>query len=561
MMNLKPLTILRRLLYVFITIVILLFATTYFLQRWLEYNIEDLINADEDRAYNVSYKDLDLNPFFKGFKLEEVSITPLNKFTGTIITCKINKIVVDGLNWRELAANGNALIKEISFVSPDFELTIAANDTSQNVPSKDVQEFFGDILSRVQVKNFRLVEGSILLNKGGQEKVEIGHVGKVDFYAKDIETDSLQWKYMIPFKTSEFSSSLEDIYYKVDEHSSLSIASVIYLPQESSINLTELSLDLNKSFYEISKTKGEQKDLLAIKLESVSVNGLATKNHQYGSLDVQSRSVIIDGLDLWAYKNKNLPVYNERRKPMFSKMIAAIPFDINIDTILIKNTIVKYTELANGKDNDGTITLNKMNGSIYGFSTIDSIQRLNKSFTLNVSSRLNNKGNLNMNLNVPYDKDAFKLKAKLTKYPMKTLNTTIKPMLGVVIESGNLNVLDFDMKASSSQSTNKMIFQYDNLKLTVLDDNKEYSKKRGLISSVANTMIREENLPNEKRYAVANYSTKRNVYRGPFNLIWFSIQDGLKEIILSKMAKELLEQNDGRKNNSKKGKSKRRKKN
>ena len=71
----------------------------------------------------------------------------------------------------------------------------------------------------------------------------------------------------------------------------------------------------------------------------------------------------------------------------------------------------------------------------------------------------------------------------------------------------------------------------------------------------ANSMIRAHNLPDNKQYVEAIYSSTRDIYKAPFNFIWFSVQNGLVDIVPSKMAKELMHNND--KKSTKKSKKKR----
>lgn len=551
--------LLKRISIVLAMLVVLLGVASYFTQKWLEYNLVDIMNEDESRAYDITYESLDLSPSFKGIRLEEVCIQPKNKYQGTIINCKINRVKVEGLHWRDLVIRGQANIKEISFVSPDFDLTLAATDTSKSAASREVQQFFGDVLSRVSLNTFRIEDGSFILYKQEEQRVEKGHVGSINFEAKDIETDSLQWKSIIPFKVGEVSSVVEDILFYLDEHSTISCASLKYDPKHSSITFADMSLKLNKSKKEMSEIIGKQSDIFEFDLNSLSIIGLDANSDLYGAVNISSKSLIIDGLVLKDYKNKNQPAIDVIEKPMFSKMIAAIPFDLNVDTILIKNTTVQYTEVSKGKSTGGTIQFNYLNGSIYGFTTLDSLQIINKSFDLKMTGTVNSNGKLKVNFNIPYAKDEFHLKAKLEDFDMQCLNKTIKPMLGIIVESGDISMLRFDMWANNRRSNNKMILHYTDLKLSILEDNTHYNKKRGFVSGLANSLMRESNQPDDKNYRIAKYSTIRNIYRAPFNLVWFSVQDGLKEIIPSKMAQGLMNREKSSDKSSKSNSKKNRK--
>jgi hypothetical protein len=88
-------------------------------------------------------------------------------------------------------------------------------------------------------------------------------------------------------------------------------------------------------------------------------------------------------------------------------------------------------------------------------------------------------------------------------------------------------------------SRNVLVMDYENLHVEVLDAEK-HKEKKGLLSSVANLAIRQKNHPDDNSYVITEYSTERNIYRGPFKLIFSSMKDGIMEIVPSKTTKRIL---------------------
>ena len=87
------------------------------------------------------------------------------------------------------------------------------------------------------------------------------------------------------------------------------------------------------------------------------------------------------------------------------------------------------------------------------------------------------------------------------------------------------------MNANRTQSSNTLVVDYDSLGLAVLKDHEHDYKKRGLVSSIANSAIRHTNLPDHKHYHVAEYDSYRNIYRGPFNFMWETAKEGMMFIV------------------------------
>jgi hypothetical protein len=84
------------------------------------------------------------------------------------------------------------------------------------------------------------------------------------------------------------------------------------------------------------------------------------------------------------------------------------------------------------------------------------------------------------------------------------------------------------MEVSRYRSSNKLTFQYEDLKLELLGE--DHSKKK-LKSIVANLLSSKRNLATDSNYKKASYVTDRNIYRGPFNLVWESTKEGILQIV------------------------------
>ncbi len=80
------------------SILFLFFGFFLVAEWWVEVIFLDIINKNPDRAYNISYDDLDLHTFFKGLTLESAAITPLHvNDSSTAIYGKVKHIEINGI--------------------------------------------------------------------------------------------------------------------------------------------------------------------------------------------------------------------------------------------------------------------------------------------------------------------------------------------------------------------------------------------------------------------------------------------------------------------------------
>jgi hypothetical protein len=522
-----------------IVLLILLFAAVIGSESWLEKNLVVIINENPDRSYDFTYESLDLTIFMGSFIMDSVDIRPRTQ-EGTLINGDVEKVLVEGLNLIDLAFSKKINVSEIVFIRPRFEVLLAPPDSRKMKPARKVQQLFGDILSRGKLQSFSLVEGSFRLIDKMDTTNEVASIKSLTINANGLETDSLQWKYPIPFKLGQFSSSIKDLRWNLDDHSIFSCGSIAFNPDHNILQLKDLSLKFNKDWLEVSDALGKQVDLFEMDLGTLEISGIGAKSRFFGELDIRSEAMVLENLVLKDHRDKNKSRPPDKEMPMFASMVNSIPVGLRVDTIFLRNANLSYTELPEGKIIPGTISFNNLYGTIYNLTTLESFQIAYKQLEVDLVSKLNNEGKLNVRLTVPYGGRGFHLKAQMDSLDATVLSPTLIPMADVDVNSGFISHMELDMKASPSLAQNQMILNYTDLKLNVLKEAGDHLKKRGLISDIANIAIHTKNQPGTKKYVIANYNTERNIYRGPFNFMWKTAKEGFIQIIPTKTTKGLI---------------------
>lgn len=527
------------------SILILFFGFFLVAEWWVEAIFLDIINKNPDRAYDISYDDLDLHTFFKGLTLKSAAITPLHvSDSSTAIHGKVEHIEVNGIRWRDLLFLKQANIRQLIFIRPEFQISVVQQPANQQPKkekesTKGIQGLFRDILSRGEIHSFRLEHGSVEARRASDSML-IGRVQNLILEAKDIETDSLKVKNLIPFQVSGFFISLDSTYIHLNEYTELRTGYLEYHKDNSEFQLNNISLSFTKDKLEVSNIVGEQTDLIEVEVKLLQINQLDAQSNLYSDLDIRAKSILIDGLILKDFRDKNKPRPLDTEKPMFEGMVESMPIPLKVDSIIIRNSDIYYTELGENKSEAGTIHFADLNGSIVNVTTIPEFKEEYKSFNANFNTKLNQGAKMSVALEVPYEKEVFNLHVRVGSFNLGDLNTTIIPLADIEVTSGIAHKIDFQMNAERTESSNVLTVDYDNLGLEVLKDYGYAHNKRGLISSIANSAIRKENMPDTKHYHIAEYKSYRNIYRGPFNFMWESAKEGMLYIVPTGAAGLLL---------------------
>lgn len=518
---------------------ILLFLILKGVELLLETNFQARINANPDRAYNITYEDFDLHTFFKGVTLDEVRIQPLNETGGTVITGNVDYATLKGLVWVELLFGKRLKIKEISFEQPVFEITLS-NDTVKKTSGKGIQTMFGDILSRAKLTSFSIRNGSVILKEPESGTIK-GEVKKVNIQADEIETDSIRLKNIIPFLMGNLIVNIEDVNFDLNEYTNLSLGSIDYNLQHKEMLLEDISLDYSIDWVEVSNRLGIQNDVIEFDIKSLAIHQLEPSNQFYTDLDIKALSIGLEGMNIKLQRNKNLPRPPDEAKPMFKEMVDGIPIVLDIDSIHITNSSVTYRELGVQKENSGTIEINQINGNIVGITNIPELQQKLGQLNSNLTANLNGHAAMKIALNVPYQGESFTLDVEVGSMELVKLNPMFTPLAGVEVKSGKLTGLKYHMNASTSNSQNKLIFDYSDLHMNMVKETKEHTeRKRLFLSAVANAAIRNNNIPGEDKYLTAGYQSERNTYRSPVNYIIQGLIQGIMRIVPGKNVQKAL---------------------
>ena len=542
----------KKLVRILVIFVFSLFLLFKLMEWWIEIRFEAKINAKPDRAYDLTYEDLDLHNFFRGVTLTELKIVPLKADSGTVVRGAVEYANLEGMVWRDLFFSKRLNIAEIVFEKPVFSIALSNDTLKKSGGGKGLQELFGDVLSRGQLKKFEIVGGSVLItepvdgqegNGAGidQEKLLKGQVSNLNLVAAELKTDSVQWTHLIPFELGKLQVSVDSVSFDLDEYSAFRSGRMEYRMRDRSLILRDLDLYFKEDWISISKKIGVQKDLMEIKAGELRFEQLEASSSLYSDLDIVSDKIRIENLIFKDNRDKNMPRPSDKVKPMFKGMVDKIPFALKVDSIEIVNSEVWYSELPLDKKYPGTVKFQNINGMITKLTTFEELKKDYGYFEGRIKADLNGGADVDLHLTVPYATESFRAVVDVGPMDLAQLNATVQEMVGVKITSGDSQGIHLEMNATKSSAKNHMTFDYENLKINVLKEGENHDyHDRPFLSALANSAVRNHNSKEHGKYLVADYQTERNVHRGPFNFIFASVMDGMLHIVPGRTIQQLL---------------------
>ncbi|MDO8967610.1 DUF748 domain-containing protein [Algoriphagus sp.] len=521
---------------VLVVVLLVLFGIgVYWGKSWINENLESIVNSNPDRKYDFKFDRIDVDFFGKVILINEVKITPFGELEGVYVEGKVVQVLLSQVDVLKLIMQRDLIVQNLSFSQPDFIIHIPLENNKEAKPATALQSLFGDILSRGMIRNFQLGRASARMMLGEDQ---IGSLNNLNIVANELSTDSLKWNYPIPFDYERILISIDSLDYIMGNGQKFKTGKIGFDTKNQQLQMNLISLKYPEGIQKASSKMDLQVDLIEFSLDSLILSGIEANSNLYSNLDIRAQKLEVLGLFLEDFRNKELPRPPNEVKSLFQGLLQKVNFPLKLDTLKVSNGAIVYGESVPGKNQTWQFHLDNLNGNFVNITTIPEFQTLFKHFDGKFTAKIEGSGNLNIDLSVPYDKDEFDMVVDFTSFRLTKINEILKPIMNGEIVSGNLVRMNIKIHADVYRSTNLFRFDYSDLKIEMYQ--KGSQKKSKLMSTIANIALNSNNMPGDKRYMTANYTTQRNRYRGPFHLVWSSTKQGMMTIVPGGVAKEIM---------------------
>lgn len=557
----------------------------YYWKPILLQRIKSAIAVSTDKLYRIDFDDISVNFVSGKVTIENIRFIPdkvvyeKKKLEGTapshVYSVEIAELILRRIQPWKVYFQNKLEIKAIEISSPVLNVTftdLKKKNTSERGTRLTAYQYLAPYLKSLKVgsiifrdADFKYVdEGNINHNttalKGLYVKISdilIDSASQFDrsrfYYTKDIfaellgyQTITLDSNYVVKF--NEFRASTSGGYARI----------------------RGLSLKPRYREMEFSRRFKFQKSRYSVDIEEVRLDKV-----NYDLLNKERR---LDAASL-IFKTANFAIFLNKQKPdsirnkgLNFPQLALKRFKLNtsIDTILLQNSRVDYSEFNPNSLRKGTLTFSKVNGTIVNVSNDSVSLARNKYSDVKLTCLLMDRGRMdvNMRLNLEDPGGLFSFRGALGKVDAEVLNSAIRPLSLIEIKSGFIDMMLFDGFGSIRGVRGNLTCYYNDLKIMLLEKSEESSwfKRKGLASIFANTLIIKDDNPLEGRpVRTVGYNYVRPLHSSFFNMIWKGFARALFETIgfdtetqqviksrLSRMEAERVQKDDRREDRLKK---------
>ncbi len=503
-----------------IAVVFFVFVASFVLKIYLERQINDITF----NGFTIKTQTVNVNLLQRQIAVNNIEITDSAK----LATLSIDKVDIKGIHIFALVFNGNIGAAELILQNPNLHVDTAffksAAIKKTGSPTNNSKELNIETLIISEAKILFVSSDSLKkdtlfytrLNVSIDKLNKNGHPNKYNYQGTSF--DRLQFSLL--GGSYNFSQGLYSFQYD----------SLSYDSEKMNLNIDTLRLKSLYSEYKIGQKTGFETDWFDFTFSKLNFNKI-----QLNSLLNHTALILSEGrigrFEGRAFKDKRLPFPDKPDTKLPMEMLNGLPIAVHCDSFIIDMARVEYAERVDDSDKAGSVYFDDLSAQMYELSTIDSL--ITKPTTMKAQARVMGQALLEASFNFPNKKypTPYRAYGKMGPMPVHPFNTIIKQNAFVKADQGHIKDLSFDFSYTNDTSGGKLIFEYEDLKITVL--NKDDFSKKDVTSFIVNSVVlHKDNLRDDRNFREGTISFERDKKRSIFNYWWKSVLSGIKTIAI-----------------------------
>ena len=534
---------------IFIIIAALILVAGVFINFYfspiLANTVKSTVLKSSDSLYNVNFTKADLHIFQGKIVIFNIDLLPdtsvynqlkkVNSAPNNLYRLHIKKLVLTHIHPFRLYFKKKLDIGEIILSAPELDLTYQLNHT-KDTTEKDKRTLYQRIsktLHSIHVGHIGLNDVQFKYKDYSGNKVAISELKEMNLSATDLLIDSAS------MTDKNRTLYCTDVTTELNNFSGVTLNGLYrykmkllkFSTHTAQLNIDDITLDpVNpKSFFDKS-----QRDRFSMHIDSVQLNRFDFLTyHKYRKLS--GGSLIVSKGRLGVSGNPNAKRKAGDRAITFPNAgIYLLKTDLKIDTVLIKNINVSYTELNRKSKKTGYIYFNNTNGRILNLTTNADALKQNKYCDIALQTLFMNKSafTVKFRFDMADPSLAYSYKGHLNAVNLQVVNPAAMPLGMVKIKEGTLKSFDFDIQANRYVSHGKVSALYNNLKIIMLkpDTANKKLKRMTIASLFANVFVLKHDNPDKPGDMPRSFyvNARRPIESAFFKTVWKTLLAGIK---------------------------------
>lgn len=491
------------------------------LNIWINSQLPKIINRKNDSAYFITYKNLDVSMWRGYIKADQIVIVPKAALKDSInksgIYAKVKGLEVRDFKIWDLAFSDKLKARSITVEQP--KVLLYQKNEKENVRNSVVAPFE----KIISVSDIYLNHGDLKIIKVKDNKAVLS-VNNINFNLDGIVITEAILNDKIPFQYSNYKLSCDSLYFHPNEFYHIKTNKLTSTKSDLNIEKFQMLPTYSRKEY-VAKMKTE-KDIYTLLCDSVNVSKVDW-GFKADDFFFHCNTVDLERVSANIYRSKE-PADDLTKKHLYNKMLRDLKFDLKVDTLKVRNSILEYEEEKSTEFGAGKLTMSAFNLTATSISSGFKKTSL-PDLKIKINCSFMNAAPLDVNwkFNVMDKNDGFTIVGRMKNFETEKIIPFSKPYINVTTK-GIMDQVYFNFRGNDKMSSGAFKVEYDDLKFTVYKKG-DPKKKNKLLTFVAKIFVKKDSKDKLKE---AQIEVKRVPEKSFYNLLWVSIMEGLKKILV-----------------------------
>lgn len=487
-----------------------------------------------DSVHQITFDKVELDTRRDGVLVNNFRVIP-NSLSGNpgqpVFSGQIPVALLKINSLSELQQSKDLWIKELTLFRPDLEIF---TDTIRNTKKpKDREAAEAAVLEVLKVDDFKIEQGTIaLMDKYG---VKLGRQLKgLDLFYGGFESElsdlgALTTDDLLKEEFSIFLPSYEVM--MKDSLNRLRIRGISL--QNNRIGIEGLSMMPTVGRFQYHRRVGTQSDVAELKLEDIEImyplwQALVSEQA------LKAEKLSVAQVDARIFRDKRFPKKEGVVRPMPQALMQAAGIDVRLDTLVIHQAFVRYTEFPEKGMVPGNIHFTDLKATLTPFVlSIDSSSFDLEKSDLYAKALLNGVAPIDLQARMRYQYPyPMEVNVQLGAFDLGSINSIIASNAFARVTRGQVNGGNWSFVANDQFATGKMTLLYSDLRVQLLDERTlEPGKgRKKILTFVLNAFAVNSNNPRKLsgRTVRSRIYEERDQEKFIFNYWWRTSLSGVK---------------------------------
>jgi hypothetical protein len=523
---------------ILLVIIVILAGINFYLEHLVREKIDTQLNKPGG-LYTLTVDDIDIHIFRGNLTLHNLNVIPTDTARSILAAGGIKSLThatvgdfkIRGISLIKFLRGKDVKIRKIAVSEINLEQIVNKEAHPEKKNHRSLQDQIGKELNAADIGQFDLQNITFRLINFRNDSIPDFEIDSVFLIVKDIHLDQNTLEKSFPVTFSEIKLNTGHFELNNLAHYVIKTDDIHFRLADSTILLDGFKLKPKHSKQAYNKLIKYNNDWFDIATESIVIKGINMHELELNKM-INLLSVSIESPDIKIYRDKNLPDAPFKYKPLLAGLIKKIPLPICIDTLLVKNGKLVYEELTPTSDIPGMVNFDPLFISVYNITNQPDRLSLNNLMEVDFHGRIMGASNLNANLKIDLNSDyeTFSASGLLEPVDGAAFNPMVENLLLVSIKEGKIHKAEFTFDATDDLSQGELFLDYENIKVEV-HKHKDSEKRSGAMSFVANEVLNNKNLPEDKRYRTGNIYFERRKDKALVNYLWNSTKTGIISVV------------------------------